>query len=194
MPVTYSTVVQSHTIKAFSPTLSNTEPPPGAIIVGDPYKVYLHTAPEDCSPDCLMVAKESSVLHTILPLINHNQYIESVLNPGSQVITMLEAACHALALIYDPCICLHIQSANQEVDEILGLACNVLIFVRDITLYIQFHNICNPVYNVHNYSNKDQTIMIHDPNSRRIVTVPTFPCGTHLHTAHPSPDFCDLRI
>ena len=107
---------------------------------------------------------------------------------------MLEAACHALALIYDPCIHLHMQSANREVDETLGLTCNVLILVGDITLYVQFHIIWNPAYDVllgqpfdilvesivQNYSNKDQTITIHDLNSGRIATVPTFPHGTHL--------------
>ena len=174
----------------------------------DPYKVYLHTTPEDHSPNCLTIAKESSALCTILLLINHNQYIELVLNPGSQVITMLEAVCHVLALIYNTCIHLCMQLSNHEVDETLGLTRNVLILVGDITLYIQFDIICNPAYDillgrpfdilvesiVQNYSNEDQTIMIHDPNSSRITTVPTFPCGTHLCTAHPSPDFCDSRI
>ena len=143
-----------------------------------------------------------------MPLINHNQYVESVLDPGSQVIAMSEAACHALALIYNPCICLCMQSANCEVDETLGLARNVPILIGDIMLYVQFHIIRNPAYDVllgrpfdilvksivWNYSNEDQTITIHDPNSRRIATVPTFPRGTHLRTAHPAPDFCDSRI
>ena len=120
--------------------------------------------------------------------------VESVLDPGSQVIAMLEAPCHALALIYDPHIRLCMQSANREVDETLGLACNMPILVGDIMLYIQFHIVRNPAYNVllgrpfdilvesivRNYSNEDQTIMIHDPNSGRIMTVPTFPRGTHL--------------
>ena len=163
---------------------------------------------EDCSPNCLTIAKESSALHTILPLINHNQYIESVLDPGSQVIAMSEAACHALGLIYDPHIHLHMQLANREVDETLGLACNVPILVRDITLCVQFHIVRNLAYDVllgrpfnilvesivWNYSNEDQTITIHDPNSGRIAMVPTFPRGTHPQTAHPSPDFCDSRI
>ena len=208
MPVMYSAMVQSLTMKALSPALSNAKPPPGAIIIEDPYQVYLRTTLEDRSPDCLMIAKESSALHTILPLINHNQYVESVLDPGSQVIAMLEATCHVLALIYDPHIRLHMQLANQEVDETLGLARNVPILVGDIMLYIQFHIIRNPTYNVllgqpfnilvksiiWNYSNEDQMIMIHDPTSGRIVTVPTFPWGTHLCTARPSPDFCNLRI
>ena len=85
------------------------------------------------------------------------------------------------------------QSANREVDETLGLACNVLILVGDIMLYIQFHIVCNLAYDVllgqpfdilvksivWNYSNEDQMITIHDPNSGIIAMVPTFPCGTH---------------
>ena len=193
------TVVHSPTMKTLTPALSNAEPLPGAIIIEDPYEVYLRTAPEDCSSNCLTVAKESSALCAILPLINHNQYIELVLDPSSQVI----AKCHVLALIYDPHIHLRMQLANCEVDETLGLTCNVPILIGDITLYVQFHIVRNPAYNillgrpfdilvesiVQNYSNEDQTITIHDRNSRRITTVPTFLCGTH-----PSPDFCDSRI
>ena len=76
MPATYSAAVLSPTMKTLTPTLSNAEPLPKAIIIKDPYKVYLCTAPEDHGSDCLTVAKESSALCTILPLINHNQYVE----------------------------------------------------------------------------------------------------------------------
>ena len=148
MPAMYSAAVQSLTMEALPPILSNTKPPPGAIIIKNPYEVYLHTTPEDCSPNCLTIAKESSALCTILPLINHNQYIESILDPGSQVITMSEAACNVLALIYDPCIHLCMQLANHEVDETLGLTCNMPILIGDIMLYIQFHIIHNPAYDV----------------------------------------------
>ena len=116
---------------------------------------------------------------------------------------MSEATCHALALIYDPRICLRMQLANREVDETLGLTRNVPILVGDIMLYVQFHIVQNPAYDVllgrpfdilcesivQNYSNEDQTITIHDPNSGRIATVPTFP-----RTVRPTLDFCDLRI
>ena len=95
------------------------------------------------------------------------------------------------------------QLANREVDETLGLTHNVPILIRDITLYIQFHIVRNPAYDillgrpfdilvesiVRNYSNEDQTITIHDPNSGRIVTVPTFP-----RTARLAVDFRDSRI
>ena len=148
MPASYLSAVLSLTMKTLTPTLSNAKPPPGAIIIKDPYEVYLHTTPEDRSSDCLTITKESSALHTILLLINHNQYIESVLDPSSQVIAMSEATCHALALIYDLRIRLHMQSANHEVDETLGLTRNVPILVGDITLYIQFHIVRNPAYDV----------------------------------------------
>ena len=84
MPVTYSAAIHSLTMKTLTPTLSNAEPPSGAIIIEDPYKVYLCTTPEDHSPNCLTVTKESSALCTILLLINHNQYIESVDMPRMQ--------------------------------------------------------------------------------------------------------------
>ena len=78
MPATYSTAVHSQMMKTLTPTLSNAKPLPGAIIIEDLYEVYLHTTPEDRSSNCLTVAKESSALCTILPLINHNQFVESV--------------------------------------------------------------------------------------------------------------------
>ena len=61
---------------------------------------------------------------------------------------MLEATCHALALIYNPCIRLCMQLANREVDETLGLARNVPILVGDITLYVKFHIVHNLAYDV----------------------------------------------
>ena len=61
---------------------------------------------------------------------------------------MSEAGCHALALIYNPHICLRIQLANCEVDETLDPAHNVLILIGDIMLYVQFHIIRNLAYDI----------------------------------------------
>ena len=69
----YPAVVLSPTMKTLTPTLSNAEPPPRAIIIEDPYEIYLCTTPEDHSSNCLTITKESSALCTILPLITHNQ-------------------------------------------------------------------------------------------------------------------------
>ena len=121
MPATYQATVHAFTQETPGPTFSNTEPPPGAIVLNNPYEVYLCSTPENCNASCLMVTKESSLLRTILPLVNHNLYVKSILDPGSQVISMSEEACHALGLIYDPWLRLHMQSMNGEVDETLGL-------------------------------------------------------------------------
>ena len=86
------------------------------------------------------------------------------------------------------------QLANREVDKTLGLTRNVPILVGDITLYVQFHIVRNPACDVllgqpfdilvesivWNYSNEDQTITIHDPNSGRIATVICLGCNKDL--------------
>ena len=119
MPTAYTMTVSSFTFSpakptdsASKPTGSNANPPSGTIVIDDPYKVCLHATPDNCSFNFLAITKELSALRTILPIFNHNKYIKSIIDPGSQVVAMLEAACHALALIYNPCIMLCMQSTN----------------------------------------------------------------------------------
>ena len=104
---------------------------------------------------------------------------------------MSEDCCHALVLPYDPTILINMQSTNSIVDPLLGLARNVPFLIGSLTVYMQVHVIRSPVYDIligrpfdiltesviRNYRNKDQTIMIHDPNSNRIVTIPTISRG-----------------
>ena len=155
------------------------QPPPGSLIIPDPYETYLKTLPADVVPRQLIVAKESSALRLIFSLVNHQQQVKSIIDPGSQIIAMAEEICMELGLIYDPAVILNMQSANSEVNRSLGLVCNVPIQISDITLYVQIHVIRNPAYDillgrpfdiltesvVHNFANKDQTITIRDPNS-----------------------------
>jgi hypothetical protein len=162
-------------------------PPPGSIIVPDPYELYLKSLPQGAVPDRLVVAKESSALRSIHPLVDHQRHVEAILDPGSQIIAMAEDICFDLGLAYDPTIVLNMQSANGEVDQSLGLARNVPIQIGDMTLYIQIHIIRSPAYDillgrpfdiltesvVRNFANEDQTITIFDPNSGRRATVPT---------------------
>ena len=162
-------------------------PPPGSIVIPDPYELYVNSLPQGAVPDCLVVAKESSALRAIHPLVDHQRHVEAILDPGSQIIAMAEDVCFDLGLAYDPTIILNMQSANGEVDQSLGLARNVPIQIGDMTLYIQVHIIRSPAYDillgrpfdiltesvVRNYANEDQTITIFDPNSGRRATVPT---------------------
>jgi hypothetical protein len=168
-----------------------TEPPPGALVIPDPYETYLKSLPSGAKPELLVVAKESSALRSIYPLIDNQRHVESIVDPGSQIIGMAEEVCIDLGLIYDPSISLNMQSANGEVDPSLGLARNVPMRIGDITLYVQIHIISSAAYDillgrpfdiltesvVRNFANEEQTITICDPNTGQRATVPTTPRG-----------------
>jgi len=83
-------------------------------------------------------------------------------------------------------------STNGSIDQALGLACNVLFLVSDITLYLQIHVLCALSYNillghpfnvltqsiVRNYADENQIITIIDLNTGQKATIPTIPCGS----------------
>ena len=109
---------------------------------------------------------------------------------------MAEELCHELALLYDPAIKLHMQSANGTLDWSLGLARNVPFTIGSITLYMQVHIIRSPAYEVllgrpfdiltesivRNFANEEQTVTITDPNAGQRYTIPTFPRGKSYRT------------
>jgi hypothetical protein len=170
-------------------TSIKTQPPEDAIIIDDPIdRYYRGLAPgETPKYDCLIVAKESSALRSIIPLIDNNMKVESILDPGCQIIAMSEDCCHELSLPYDPSIVVNMQSANGIVDPSLGLSRNVPFLIGPLTFYMQVHIIRSPAYDillgrpfdvltesvVRNFRNEDQTITVHDPNSKRVATIPT---------------------
>jgi len=125
-------------------------PPPGVTIIPDHFKTYICSLSpgETPDPNQLIVAKESYALCAIQPLVDHTLHIESILDPGCQIIAMSEEVCHELLLSYDPSIRLNMQSANRTVDQSLGLARNVPFFIGDLTLYMQVHVIQDPAYNI----------------------------------------------
>src|SRR6202790_1845530 len=182
-------------------------PPPGSLIIADPYETYLKSLPTGQTPDVLVVAMESSALQSIYPLVDHQQHVEAIIDPGSQIIAMAEDVGIDLDLIYDPTIVLNMQSANGEVDKSLGLARNVPMRIGEITLYVQIHIIRSPAYDillgrpfdiltesvVRNFANEEQTITIFDPNSGRRATVPTSPRGRPRRLLN-KPSFLASRI
>jgi hypothetical protein len=56
--------------------------------------------PEGQSPDTLVVAKESSALQLIFLLVDNQQRVKAIIDPGSQIIAMAEDVGMDLALIY----------------------------------------------------------------------------------------------
>ena len=179
--------------------------PKGATIVADPIEDYYNSLEpgEIPSIDRLTVAKESTAIRSIHALVDTTQRKECTVDPGCQVIAMSEAACHKLALVYDPRIRLNMESANGTCDWSLGLARNVPFLIGTITLYLQVHVIRSPSYEVligwpfdvltesviRNYTNEDQTITITDPNTGSQCTIPTFARGTHRAQIREQADF-----
>lgn len=170
-------------------------PPEGALIIPDPIETYLQSLPHGTSPDPdrLIVACENSAVRAIFALIDNNRKKECILDSGCQVVTISKATSHELAIAYDPTFRISMQSANGELDMSLGLARNVPFKIGPVTFYMQAHVIDSNAYDIllgrpfdvltesviRNFSNEDQTITIHDPNTGQHVTVPTLARGAH---------------
>ena len=154
--------------------------PAGATIIANPFKAYLKENGEgNDNSEPVQVAVKSYALRSILPVVDGQDKVEAILNPGYQIVAMSEEVCNALALSYDPAICLPMISANSGINKALGLAWNVPFRIGDITLYLQVHILHNPTYDillgrpfdvltrsvVRNYSDENQTVTIVDPNT-----------------------------
>lgn len=175
--------------------------PRGVLRIPDPYEAYLARLGPGDTPIPLTVARESHSLRSIHSLVGEQGDVECVIDPGSQIVSMSEATCHALGLHYDPSIILNMQSANGTVDSSLGLARNVPFRIGDIVIYLQVHVIREAAYDIllgrpfdvltasviRNYHNEDQTITLHCPNSGATATVPTFARGSaRFRMPHPA--------
>src|SRR6202453_3600311 len=80
-----------------------------AIIILDKYDTYLKSLRPGEKPKVMVVAKESLALRSINLLIDNKDEIESIIDPGSQIVAMSEEVCHELSLVYDPEVRLHMQ-------------------------------------------------------------------------------------
>ncbi|KAF8234286.1 hypothetical protein L208DRAFT_1095722, partial [Tricholoma matsutake] len=82
------------------------------IIIPNPYKTYLTTLGPGQELEILVVAKESHALHSMIMMVDNQENIKAVIDPGLQIIAMSDAVCHNLGLTYNPTIQLNMQSAN----------------------------------------------------------------------------------
>jgi hypothetical protein len=122
--------------------------PKGAIIIGDPVVQYLSTLPPGEKPRKVVVANESQGLRAVYPLINGVGEVESLLDGGSQIVSMAKDVAVDLEIPWDPDITVHMQSANRSLEQTLGLAKNVPFIFGHITVYLQVHIITEPAYKV----------------------------------------------
>jgi hypothetical protein len=117
-------------------------PPQGSIVIIDPMEeeYYKSLSPgEEPDPNWIIVAMESSAIHSIFALTDNSQKRKCILDPGCQIIVMSKTSCYNLGLMYDPGIILHMQSANRNINQSLGLSRNVPFQIGLITFYLQVH-------------------------------------------------------
>jgi hypothetical protein len=137
------------------------------------------------------IGVDSASLRVVYPLIQGNAQAESILDGGSQIVSMSLATAIELGLIWDPDINIFMQSANGQVEKTVGLARNVPFRFGDITVYLQVHVIRDPAYkvllgrpfdiltasNVQNQRDGGQILTLTDPATRKRCTLPTFERG-----------------
>src|SRR6202789_4139539 len=151
----------------------------GSVIVSDPVMQYLNALAPGEKPKTVIVAAESHALRTVYPLINGVGEVESLLDPGSQIVSMSKTIAAMLQVTWDPDIVVHMESANKTLEKTLGLAKNVPFLFGTITVYLQVHVIGNAAYKVllgrpfdivtesvvKNARNGSQSLTLTDPNS-----------------------------
>jgi hypothetical protein len=120
----------------------------GSVVVSDPVMQYFNTLAPGEKPKTVVVAAESHALRTVYPLINGVGEVESLLDPGSQIVSMSKEVATTLQVTWDPDIVVHMESANKSLEKTLGLAKNVPFVFGPITVYLQVHVIEKVAYKV----------------------------------------------
>ena len=163
----------------------------GAIVIGDPIVQYLTTLAPGEKPKERIVAQESCGLKAIYPVINHVGEVESLLDSGSQIVSMAKNIAEGLGIVWDPGITIEMESANRTVKRTLGLARNVPFNFEKITIYLQVHIMDDPAYKVllgrpfetvtessiRNDKDGCQSLILTDPNTGESRVVQTYERG-----------------
>src|SRR5277367_3662542 len=163
----------------------------GGIVIGDPVSQYLATLKPGDNPKIAVEARESQGLRAIYLLINGVGEVESLLDSGSQIISMAKLVAQKLEISWDPDITIEMESANRSLERTLGLAKNVPLACGSITVYLQIHIMSNPAYKVllgrpfdsiteslvKNERDRSQTLTLTDPNTGERCEMHTYERG-----------------
>jgi hypothetical protein len=165
--------------------------PKGSLIIGDPVEQYLGSLQPGEMAKKVVVAPESVGLRAVYPLINGKGNVESLLDGGSQIVSMARDTAIELKIAWNPEITVHMESANRALEETLGLAKNVPLIFGHIVIYLQVHIIKEPAYKVllgrpfdsiteslvKNEKNGSQTLTLTDPNTGERCAMNTYERG-----------------
>jgi hypothetical protein len=117
--------------------------PDGSVTISDPVKTYYQSLPPGFNPveEALTIALESSAIQSIMAFVDNCYWVECILDPGCQVITMSASRCNEfeLGFAYNPSIRLNMQSANWNCNLSLDLARNVPFLISSLSFYLQVH-------------------------------------------------------
>ncbi|KDR64963.1 hypothetical protein GALMADRAFT_82470, partial [Galerina marginata CBS 339.88] len=163
---------------------------PDLKVASDPYLQFAQTH-DGAVPKEVYVARDTYALRSLFPKINNIGQEESIVDSGSQIVSMAEAIAVEMGLTWNPNITINMQSANGSVEKSLGLAENVAFQFGGVTVYLQVHIIKSPAYRVllgrpfdvltsstvQNSDDGDQRIVINDPNSGNRAVLPTYRRG-----------------
>ena len=164
----------------------------GGIIVGCKVAQYYDTLPKSENARPIVVARASENLRVIYPFINNLRDVETLLDSGSQIVSMAEEVAEMLDITWDPNLKIVMQSANGGFSHTLGMARNVPFKIGDLTFYFQVHVLKDLPYQVllgrpfdtvsrsmiQNEADGSQTMILTDPNTRKKVAVETYIRGT----------------
>lgn len=104
-PIPRKTEETHNKYKPVAFTITARTPPDNATIIADPYEVFLRENACAAHPvEPVQVAVESNALRAILQVVDGQDKVEAILDPGCQIVAMSEEVCNVLALPYDPTI------------------------------------------------------------------------------------------
>lgn len=135
----------------------------------------------------MIVGQHILSLRVVEPLVEGKLRVECILDQGAQVIAMRKGVWERLGLPLRSDMMMTMESANQSKDQTLGLLQNLKFEFGPVELILHVQVVNKAPFDVllghpffallecstKDYSDGDQHIMLTDPNSREIVTIPT---------------------
>ncbi|KAE9409431.1 hypothetical protein BT96DRAFT_774986, partial [Gymnopus androsaceus JB14] len=149
-------------------------------------EVFMNERKELAEGDRIYVGRELTSIRGVTAVVGERP-IHCITDWGCSIISMLVATCNALGVMFDPTRCIPLQSANGKTDWTLGTARDVPFCFGEVTAILQVHIVDSPAYDVllgrpfnlltqartQSFLSGDQHITITDPNTKKIVTIPT---------------------
>ncbi|KAJ3871006.1 hypothetical protein F5051DRAFT_446789 [Lentinula edodes] len=138
--------------------------------------------------DRLYVAKESHSIRAVNATVG-GRPAHCILDGGCSIVVMSDSACNAFGFVFNPEKWINLQSANGNTDWSLGLAKDVPFCFGDVIAFLQVQVVDSPAYDFilgqpfeilmqasyKNFLSGDQHLTLTDPNTYKVVTIPTVP-------------------